>query len=78
MENNVYFCVTGFEKNNTGTTNFKMISAVNNTFIFENEVNEFPQRIVYQNKGKNNLLAWIEGEVDGKKMKSEFHFLRIK
>ncbi|RZK55145.1 MAG: hypothetical protein EOO87_08645 [Pedobacter sp.] len=77
--NNVFnYCVTGFEQNNLGTTNFKLVSSNNNTFIFENKTHDFPQRIVYQNKGKTQLLAWIEGEIDGKKMKSEFPYIRIK
>lgn len=71
-------CVTGYEQNNLGTTNFKLISTQNNTFIFENKAHDFPQRIVYQNKGKDQLLAWIEGEINGKKMKSEFPYIRIK
>jgi hypothetical protein len=78
IEGNFYFCVTGLEKNNTGTTNFKMVSSANNTFIFENKLHDFPQRIIYQDKGKDNLLAWIEGTVNGKKMKSEFPYRRKK
>jgi len=71
-------CVTGYEQNNLGTTNFKLISTQNNTFTFENKAHDFPQKIVYQNKGKDQLLAWIEGEINGKKMKSEFPYIRIK
>mgnify|MGYP006171705417 CR=1 FL=1 len=76
--NVLHFCVTGYEKGNEGTTNFKLISAINDTYIFENKAHDFPQRIVYQNKGKDQLLAWIEGEVNGKKIKSEFPYLRVK
>jgi len=71
-------CVTGYEQNNLGTTNFRLISTENNTFVFENKAHDFPQKIIYQNKGKDQLLAWIEGEVNGKKMKSEFPYTRIK
>ena len=71
-------CVTGYEKGNEGKTNFKMISTANNTFIFENKEHDFPQRIVYQNKGKTELLAWIEGEIAGEKRKMEFPYQRIK
>lgn len=71
-------CVTGFEQNNLGTTNFKLISSVNNTFVFENKAHDFPQRIIYQNKGKDQILAWIEGEMNGKKIKSEFPYSRRK
>ena len=73
-----YFCVTGYEKGNEGKTNFKLISSANNTFTFENKQHDFPQQIVYQNKGKDALLAWIEGEIGGKKRKIEFPYDRVK
>lgn len=73
-----HFCVTGYEKGNKGKTNFKLISTANNTFTFENKAHDFPQQIVYQNKGKTQLLAWIEGEIGGKKRKMEFPYNRIK
>lgn len=77
--NNVFhYCVTGFEQNNLGTTNFKLISTAGNTLIFENKAHDFPQRIFYQHKGKAQLLAWIEGEIDGKKVKYEFPYARVK
>lgn len=73
-----HFCVTGYEKGNEGKTNFKLISTASNTFTFENTTHDFPQRIVYQNKGKTELLAWIEGEIAGEKRKMEFPYFRIK
>lgn len=76
IDNELYFSVTGFEKDNQGTTNFKLISAKDNIFIFENKKHDFPQRIVYENKGKTSLVAWIEGELNGKKMKMEFAYQR--
>jgi Domain of unknown function (DUF6265) len=72
------FCVTGYEKGNEGKTNFTLISTANNTFTFENKAHDFPQQIVYQNKGKTELLAWIEGEIGGKKRKMEFFYRKIK
>lgn len=78
IDKTVHYCVTGMEKNNAGTTNFKLIARYNKTYIFENKAHDFPQRIVYQNKSKDELLAWIEGEMNGKKMKSEFPYARRK
>ncbi len=72
------YCVTGMEKFNAGITNFELISTSDKTVIFENKLHDFPQRVVYQNRGKENLLAWIEGEIGGKKRKSEFQYLRKK
>lgn len=71
-----HFCVTGYEKGNEGRTDFKLISSADETFTFENKQHDFPQQIVYQNKGKNELLAWIEGEIDGKRRKMEFPYQR--
>jgi len=73
-----HYCVTGLEENNTGTTSFKLFFAQNNTFIFQNKTHDFPQKIVYQNKGKDQIFAWIEGEIEGKKMKSEFPYQQKK
>lgn len=72
------FIVTGHEKGNTGTTHFKLITAKDNTFRFENADHDFPQRIVYQAKGNDNLLAWIEGKMGGKDQKIEFAYHRKK
>lgn len=73
-----HFCVTGYEKGNEGRTDFKLAAAANNTFTFENKQHDFPQQITYQNKGKTQLLAWIEGEIAGKKRKIEFPYIRVK
>ncbi|MNK19563.1 hypothetical protein D3C87_377850 [compost metagenome] len=73
-----HYCVTGYEKDNEGRTDFKLATSANNTFTFENKQHDFPQQIVYQNKGKDKLLAWIEGEIGGKKRKMEFPYHRVK
>lgn len=72
-----HFCVTGYEKGNEGRTDFKLVASANETFIFENKSHDFPQQIVYQNKGNDQLLAWIEGEIGGKKRKMEFPYQRV-
>ncbi len=71
-----YYCVTGYEKGNEGRTDFKLVSSNNDTFTFENKQHDFPQQIVYQNKGKDELFAWIEGKIGGKKRKMEFPYQR--
>lgn len=75
-KNEIYISVTGFEKDNKGTTNFKLITTKNNIFVFENKRQQFPQRIIYENSGKTILTAWIEGQVNGEKMKTEFRYQR--
>ncbi|MBB2146212.1 hypothetical protein GM921_11995 [Pedobacter sp. LMG 31464] len=78
INGNFYYCSNVNGQNNGETVNFKLISTENNTFVFENATHDFPQRIVYQNLGKDELLAWIEGERNGKKGKSEFRYQRKK
>ena len=73
-----HFCVTGHERNNIGTTNFKLISNSENTFVFENAKHDFPQRIVYQGSGGDKLTAWIEGKINGEAMKIDFPYKRKK
>lgn len=73
-----HFCVTGYEKGNEGRTDFKLVTSVDSTFTFENKQHDFPQQITYQNKGKEELLAWIEGEIGGKKRKIEFPYKKAK
>ena len=72
------YCVTGYEEGNRGTTDFQLISFNKTQYIFENKQHDFPQRIVYENKGKHQLLAWIEGPIQGKTTKYEFNFRRKK
>ena len=76
IDNVFNFSVTGFEEGNKGITIFKLVSTKDQTFVFENKLHDFPQRIVYQQKGKNNLLAWIEGVNKGKEMKLVFPYQR--
>jgi hypothetical protein len=71
-----HYCVTGFEKGNEGKTNFKLVSSENNVFTFENKQHDFPQKISYQNKGQAELLAWIEGNINGQQRKISFPYLR--
>ncbi len=78
IDNVFNFSVTGFEEGNKGRTTFKLVSAKNQTFVFENKSHDFPQRIVYQQKDKNNLLAWIEGSINGKMKKIDFPYQRKK
>ena len=71
-----FYCSTVTGQNEGGETCFKLIATKDETYVFEDKTHDFPQRIVYQNQGKNDLLAWIEGELNGKSRKSEFRYKR--
>ena len=76
IDGHFYYCSKVNGQNDNQTIKFKLLPVKENTFIFENPSHDFPQRIVYQNKAKDELLAWIEGEKNGKKRKSEFSYKR--
>jgi hypothetical protein len=71
-----FYCSTVTGQNEGKETCFKLIATKDETYVFEDKTHDFPQRIVYQNQGKNDLLAWIEGELNGKNRKSEFRYKR--
>nr|WP_316786013.1 DUF6265 family protein [Pedobacter frigiditerrae] len=75
---NFYYCVTGAQEDKTKTVKFKLISFEERLFIFENKAHDFPQRIVYENKGKDKLFAWIWGTMSGKKSKMEYSYQKRK
>lgn len=72
----VFYCSTVAHQNEGKEVCFKLVSTKDRIYIFENAAHDFPQRIVYQNLGKNEMLAWIEGELNGKSRKSEFRYKR--
>jgi hypothetical protein len=57
---------------------FKLIKSNNNTYTFENKMNEFPQRIIYELVSADSLHARIEGSYKGKETSSDFNFTRVK
>ena len=44
--------------------------------VFENPAHDFPQRIVYRFEAPATLRAQIEGVIDGKTRREDFHFVR--
>ena len=72
----IFFIPTGYGEGNNSTIAFKLISAENNTFIFENIEHDFPTRIVYRSVSDDKILAWIEGSINGKLKKIEYPYSR--
>lgn len=73
---NLYFIVVAYNQNDSQPVTFKMISASDGIFTFENPEHDFPTRISYSNPVKDSLHAWIEGTVDGESRKVDFLFKR--
>ena len=74
----IYYEPTANGAGNVSTVAFKLISVKNGIFVFENKNHDFPQRISYQSQSASNVLAWIEGTVNGKFRKIEFPYNREK
>jgi hypothetical protein len=54
-----------------------MSIAISDTMVvFENPAHDFPQRVGYQRRGADSLVAWIEGTMQGQARKIEFPYAR--
>jgi hypothetical protein len=65
-------------KSNTDETSFKLISAANKTFVFENPDHDFPQRVSYRLNKATQLIGRIEGTESGKLKGIDFPYQRVK
>ncbi|MDP3469757.1 MAG: DUF6265 family protein [Daejeonella sp.] len=74
----IYHEPSGNGAGNDSTVRFRLISTKDVFFVFENKNHDFPQRISYQSQSASNVLAWIEGGVNGKFRKIEFPYCREK
>jgi hypothetical protein len=72
----ILYCSTVTGQNGGKEVCFKLVSIEKKTYVFDNPAHDFPQQIVYQNQGKKQLLAWIEGVRKGQKRKSVFQYTR--
>ncbi len=76
MDGNFYYVPTVKNQNDNKPVYFKLVSEVNNEFIFEDKEHDFPQRVIYNNLSKDSLSARIEGMQEGQFRKEEFAFRR--
>ncbi|MEO6730373.1 MAG: DUF6265 family protein [Ferruginibacter sp.] len=77
-EEGIFYISTAEGQNSQQPVEFKLTSADNNSFVFENPQHDFPKRITYSFINKDSLHAWID---DGKKIiqkKESFHYSRQK
>lgn len=58
------------------TSSFRLTATTGGKIVFEDPAHDFPQRIVYQTQGPDELLAWIEGEAEGEYSRVEFPMAR--
>jgi len=72
----ISYNVTGAKSGDKNS--FKLTSAKNNQFIFEDPKHDFPQRIIYHFTKPNELHAWIDGKYKGRYEKYDFYYKRVK
>jgi Domain of unknown function (DUF6265) len=72
----IFYTSVVSDQNNQRPIPFKLVSAGDNKFIFENKSHDYPQRIIYQLVSTDSVHARIEGTKNGKEMGSDFFYTR--
>jgi len=61
----------------TGAT-FQSISITDSSVTFEDLANDFPQRVGYNRRGADSVIAWISGPRGGTTRRIDFPYKRAK
>jgi len=69
-----YYAATVSNQNDGKPVRFRMTSKKEKVWVFENKKHKFPQKIIYTFKGKDSLIATIEGKQDEKFQRFSFRF----
>ena len=72
----VYYTSTVEDQNNKQPISFKLTTAANNKFTFENPAHDYPKRIVYEFMGNDTLHAFIDDGSGNKRQ--DYYFKKIK
>ena len=72
----VYYIPVVKDQNDGNPVKFKLVEASENRFVFSNPNHDFPQRIIYEFNGADQLNASVEGDVSGKLKHVNFNFVR--
>jgi hypothetical protein len=77
FRNNIlYYMPTLQGQNNEKEVLFKLTALSDTHFVFENPMHDFPQKISYSHRTKNELYAEVEGLIAGKTRKEGFRLSR--
>lgn len=74
---NIWYKVQVHNQNAGKTVLFRLTKCQGSVFIFENPEHDYPQKIGYRRIGNDKILAWIEGQENGKLNKSEWAMRRV-
>ena len=75
-EDGVFYEAHVADQNEGGAVLFELISLKEDKIIFENKAHDFPQRITYYLIDTNELIATIEGKIDGGSKLIDFKYSR--
>lgn len=78
IDNSIFYTVTAANENNAQPVAFKLTSAINKKFVFENAAHDFPKRIVYEFINQDSIHAFIDDGKETSTKRSDFNFTRIK
>ena len=77
-EGEIFFEATVRGQNKEKPVPFKLIESGKDRVVFKNETHDFPQTITYQFTSGDQMVATIEGRLNGKPEKFEFNYSRIR
>jgi len=72
----IYYVPSVSNQNEGKPILFRLTSAIETTFTFENPLHDFPQRIVYSHPAPDSLVACLEGDIKGVSRKEYFRMKR--
>lgn len=78
VDTSVYYIPIVEDQNNKQPVKFKLKNFSENTFTFENNEHDFPQRIIYRIVSNDSIVARVEGTKNGNGKFSDFYYGRVK
>lgn len=60
------------------TTTFTAREQTDSTIVFADPTHDYPQEVGYRSVGSDSLIAWIDGQLNGKSRRVEFRYRRVK
>lgn len=71
-QNGIYYTPTIPDQNEGAAIRFKLSKRTDDQWVFENKQHDFPSEIIYLFKGKDSLIATVQGIQNGRSQKIEF------
>lgn len=77
-KNKLVFISAVSDQNDAEKITFTEANYEKNKIVFQNKTHDFPQKITYQKKNDQEMLAYISGDLNGKKERIDFNFKKVK